>query len=565
MKQNPHRVSAVATVSLTLLLILGFTVGTRMVAAVDCVGKSYGYPGCPTRPTPGLSTSSGLTSCGNAILDTGEECDKGRFNGKTDCSTDCRLLYCGDGTVSPDINEECEPQTEEVYVQDKSGNLTTEVRFTGTAQCGWYCQPPTCTDAGTCSGGCKLKYIDGCTNTGSTVINATASSTAAVTSNGSSAVSQSLTPPAPTCGNSILEKGEECDDGNRNPIDSCSNECKLPHCGDSVIQKGEQCDDGPKNSDSLANACRTNCLPAHCGDAIIDRGELCDAGLQNSDTVPSVCRTSCMLPRCGDGITDTGEQCDAGPLNSDSVVNACRSTCRLAYCGDGTRDANEDCDDGNRTDTDACTNSCKNATCGDGIMQNGEECDWGTRNSDTQVNACRKLCKLPRCGDGVIDTGEECDGGDCETGPCNADCTCPRAPKCPCGTSCTNADGGPGVCVDSDGDAVCECTSNPDPDCAGQVCGGFIGCNPEATCPTEVTGCVTLAEGGGLCIWNIPCAGLATCTSSAECAPGVCAVGTCCGVNICVPPAGFCPPVGPSGVAKPEAATSGATALQKAN
>jgi hypothetical protein len=120
-----------------LLLTATFAIRSQSAAAVDCVGKPYGYPGCPTRPAPSsLSASSGPNSCGNAILDPGEECDKGRFNDKTDCSMDCKFLYCGDGKVTKDIGEECEPETEEVYVEDKNGNLTTEIRFVGDAQSG---------------------------------------------------------------------------------------------------------------------------------------------------------------------------------------------------------------------------------------------------------------------------------------------------------------------------------------------------------------------------------------------------------------------------------------------
>ena len=47
------------------------------------------------------------------------------------------------------------------------------------------------------------------------------------------------------CGNGIKEKEEECDDGNSNNTDSCTNQCRASVCGDFFINPNtEQCDDG---------------------------------------------------------------------------------------------------------------------------------------------------------------------------------------------------------------------------------------------------------------------------------------------------------------------------------
>lgn len=56
------------------------------------------------------------------------------------------------------------------------------------------------------------------------------------------------------CGNTILEAGEQCDDGNANNNDSCTNSCIIhtpPVCGNNIVEAWEQCDGG--------NACNTNC------------------------------------------------------------------------------------------------------------------------------------------------------------------------------------------------------------------------------------------------------------------------------------------------------------------
>lgn len=73
----------------------------------------------------------------------------------------------------------------------------------------------------------------------------------------------------PICGNGMKESGEECDDGNMNNEDDCSNQCEIightPSCGDGIKQTNEACDDGNKiDSDSCTNACTT----PTCGDGI---------------------------------------------------------------------------------------------------------------------------------------------------------------------------------------------------------------------------------------------------------------------------------------------------------
>src|SRR4030042_4391531 len=44
------------------------------------------------------------------------------------------------------------------------------------------------------------------------------------------------------CGNTVVETGEECDDGNSNNTDSCLNNCTDAACGDGYVRGGvEQC------------------------------------------------------------------------------------------------------------------------------------------------------------------------------------------------------------------------------------------------------------------------------------------------------------------------------------
>ena len=86
-------------------------------------------------------------------------------------------------------------------------------------------------------------------------------------------------PPCAICGNSVLESGEQCDDGNVSSGDGCEPDCTLGgagFCGNGLLEQGEQCDDGAENDDQQPDACRTNCQLPACGDGVVDSGEICD-------------------------------------------------------------------------------------------------------------------------------------------------------------------------------------------------------------------------------------------------------------------------------------------------
>ena len=63
---------------------------------------------------------------------------------------------------------------------------------------------------------------------------------------------------ASVCGNSVVEPGEECDDGNEDNTDGCLDTCKAASCGDGYIQKDvEACDDGNAlGGDECSNHCQ---------------------------------------------------------------------------------------------------------------------------------------------------------------------------------------------------------------------------------------------------------------------------------------------------------------------
>ncbi|MEK6894468.1 MAG: DUF4215 domain-containing protein [Nanoarchaeota archaeon] len=75
-----------------------------------------------------------------------------------------------------------------------------------------------------------------------------------------------------TCGNRVVDIGEQCDDGNADETDACGLDCKLTICGDGTIQSpngnglAEECDDENTNN---YDRCSNTCTLTICGDGMI--------------------------------------------------------------------------------------------------------------------------------------------------------------------------------------------------------------------------------------------------------------------------------------------------------
>ncbi|MFA6039205.1 MAG: DUF4215 domain-containing protein [Candidatus Peribacteraceae bacterium] len=449
----------------------------------------------------GSSTAKTIATCGNGRLDAGEQCDTASFNGTNNCSTTCQYLTCGDSIISAHLGEQCEPIVQKAMVYDmQTGLWREETRYSAPA-CGISCTTPVCDEDGRCIGGCKKRILPACSSTSSSPKSSSSSTAKAASSTSSSSLhaaassaksssaassakassasskssaASSVPPPLATmCGNGIVEKGEQCDDGQRNSAtrpDACRLDCLLPFCGDGVkdyrTAQREECDDeNNANEDNCTNACKI----ARCGDGVVQTGkEQCDDGnVVNDDT----CSNDCRLPSCGDGIKQDSESCDDGNDNDD---DECTMGCTQPRCGDGIvqKSRGEDCDNGPQNSNvaaDACRLNCVMAYCGDGVrdtdeMRN-EECDYGPANSDTQANACRRSCKASRCGDGVVDAGEGCDDGNTVDGDsCTETCQSPK-----CGDGFVQRETGE-ACDDGNMNDDDECTSK----CLLPACGDGI-------------------------------------------------------------------------------------------
>jgi len=162
--------------------------------------------------------------CGDGSIQPGEACDEGDANrwpadGAPGCSIYCSPLpFCGDGSVDPDIDEECDDAND---IDDDA--CTSECKVT-TCGDGDVQGIEECDDA-------NDDDSDGCTN----------NCTFAV------------------CGDGIVHEGkEECDDANDDNSDDCLNVCFLATCGDGVLRTGiEECDDGNIIDD---DGCNSACM-----------------------------------------------------------------------------------------------------------------------------------------------------------------------------------------------------------------------------------------------------------------------------------------------------------------
>ena len=205
------------------------------------------------------------------------------------------------------------------------------------------------------------------------------------------------------CGDSVVDDAEECDDGNREMGDGCSDLCFLEDalaCGNGQVDPGETCDDGNRSS---SDGCSQSCqLESICGNGKTEGTEECDDGNQRAG---DGCSVKCLKENrededavCGDGIRDSGEECDdRNQKNGDGCSSSCKKETGSSYCGDGVKDSGEECDDGNQKNDDGCSSKCvrekKEGFCGDGVENLNEECDDGNRRNG---DGCSSMCLIEK-------------------------------------------------------------------------------------------------------------------------------------------------------------------------
>lgn len=97
-----------------------------------------------------------------------------------------------------------------------------------------------------------------------------------------------------TCGDAVVNPGEECDDGNAIDGDGCDGNCTFTSCGNGIVTSGEACDDG--------NTASGDCCDGVC--QLESDGSPCDDG--RGCTQPDVCTAGACA-----GATEPDPACRA--------------------------------------------------------------------------------------------------------------------------------------------------------------------------------------------------------------------------------------------------------------
>ena len=397
-----------------------------------------------------------LPVCGDGVLHATEQCDDGNQVNGDGCNSLCTVEFCGDGIVHAGLGEQCD-----------DGNQ----------------------DNG-----------DGCT-------------------------AMCL---AEVCGDGVVQAalGETCDDGNTTSGDGCDSLCHTEaasSCGNGVVDAGEDCDGGSGGSACCAADCTfqppTTVCRASSGSC--DAAESCSGTSASCPAdafqpASTVCRTSSGTCDPAESCSGTSASCPADAFQPASTV--CRAS-------SGSCDVAETC---SGTSVSCPANAFQPATTV--CRASSGSCDIAETCSGTSVscpaNAFQPATTVCRASSGSCDIAETCSGTSVS---CPANAFQPATTVCRASTgSCDTAESCTGASVSCPADAfqppgtMCRTGSGDICDLAESCDGATSSCPADSFAPAST---VCRAGSGDICDPDELCAGVAGQTCPAD---NVTAAGTVC-------------------------------------
>jgi hypothetical protein len=267
-----------------------------------------------------------------------------------------------------------------------------------------------------------------------------------------------------TCGDTVITSGEQCDDGNTDNFDGCTNQCQCGRCGCGIADSDTDADGTPDCLDNCP-ADPAKLSPGICGCGIADVDTDGDTVADCNDACPNDPGKSASVGRCGCGVPETDVDGDGTPACLDQCDSDATKTAP-GLCGCGVPDIDTD-GDGTVDCTDLCpTDPAKIAVgqCGCGVADTDSDTD-GVADCNDQCPADPNKTAVGLCGCGVLDVDTDGDSvldcsEDCDTDPAK---TVPGI--CGCGFSDADSDGdGTANCLDA-------CPSDSTKDASAGVCG----------------------------------------------------------------------------------------------
>lgn len=387
----------------------------------DCSGSDV----CLISAAPNACVATG---CGNGVLESGEACDDGGTTAGDGCNAACLL----------ELDQSCGADGDCASGDCDGAAFVCVCKLTTDCPVGQLCylgaNPPDCVASG--------------------------------------------------CGNSVLESGEACDDGNASTGDGCDALC--------LLELGENCSSNSECGSGFCEAATGTCA---CNDQLdCPLGQVCDTHASAN---------VCVLAGCQNFVLESGEACDDG---NASTGDGCSATCKL--------ELGESCFAGGDCDSGTCDGTAAICVCDqDGDCLTGQVCNTGAE---------PPICTAPGCGNSLLEPGEACDDGGTASGDgCDALCLKELDEPCAVGTECASGscDGTALVCTCND-DGDCSgsdlCLLAPSPSaCVAPGCGNGVqepgeGCDDSGTSPGD--GC------SANCLLELN----EDCTASGDCQSGLC-------------------------------------------